>query len=104
MSSPTLSPTDGPPTLEKFTAATNIKVTYSTVIGDNDPFLASHVIPVLQNGHGADDGVRADADPFPDPARRAQLCSGRNPREHPHPDAGLQLAHADVIHVLQSST
>jgi spermidine/putrescine transport system substrate-binding protein len=37
------------PTLNQFTKETGIKVTYKTVINDNDPFLAK-VIPVLQSG------------------------------------------------------
>jgi spermidine/putrescine transport system substrate-binding protein len=37
------------PTLVQFTKETGIKVTYKTVINDNDPFLA-RIIPVLQNG------------------------------------------------------
>ncbi|HEY3209675.1 MAG TPA: spermidine/putrescine ABC transporter substrate-binding protein [Actinomycetota bacterium] len=37
------------PTLQQFTKDTGIKVTYKTVINDNDPFLAK-IIPVLQAG------------------------------------------------------
>jgi spermidine/putrescine transport system substrate-binding protein len=37
------------PTLQQFTKKTGIKVTYKTVIPDNDPFLAK-IIPVLQSG------------------------------------------------------
>src|SRR5439155_6711907 len=37
------------PTLQQFTKDTGIKVTYKTVINDNDPFLAK-IIPVLQSG------------------------------------------------------
>jgi spermidine/putrescine transport system substrate-binding protein len=37
------------PTLQHFTKKTGIKVTYKTVIPDNDPFLAK-IIPVLQSG------------------------------------------------------
>lgn len=37
------------PTLQQFTRDTGIKVSYKTVINDNDPFLAK-IIPVLQSG------------------------------------------------------
>ena len=37
------------PTLQKFTKDTGIKVTYKTVINDNDPFLAP-IIQTLQSG------------------------------------------------------
>jgi spermidine/putrescine transport system substrate-binding protein len=37
------------PTLQQFTEATGIKVTYKTDVNDNDPFLA-RLIPVLQSG------------------------------------------------------
>ena len=37
------------PTLLQFTKETGIKVSYKTVINDNDPFLAK-IIPVLQSG------------------------------------------------------
>jgi spermidine/putrescine transport system substrate-binding protein len=37
------------PTLKQFQEGTGIKVSYKTVINDNDPFLAK-IIPVLQNG------------------------------------------------------